>query len=260
MNNSCLPPHGPNRQRGFSLVELMIAAALGLLLIAVIGSVYLAGRQSFQDQDEASRLQENGRFMLDVIARVVHETGRTDYGPGNTVGIPPLYVPGAVEFPVIPAGAVALDASNGPDTLTVRFVSATQGEQDCLGNGTTGNVGAPVLVTQILALNGTDLRCTSTVGGGAPQIQPLASEIEDFQIQLGVDANNDGFVDTYLAPDTANAAISRSVRVCILARTADGVAPAPQQYVDCNGVAVNAGDRRIRRAFTRTIGLRNRLG
>lgn len=251
----------PHSQTGFSLVELMVAAALGLLLVAVIGNVYLAGRQSFRDQDEASRLQESGRFVLDIVSRVLHETGRTDFGPGNTVGIPPIYVPGLATFTIIPGGAVALDATNvGPDTITVRYLSANAGERDCLGNNIGGAIGAPRLVTQTLALNGTDLRCTVTIGAGAAQTQPLASEIEDFQIQLGIDNNNDGFVDEYDVPNAANAIISRSVSVCILARTADGMAPAPQQYVDCNGVVTNAGDRRIRRTFTKVIGLRNRLG
>lgn len=247
-------------QGGFSLVELMIAAAIGLLLVAVIGNVYLAGRQSFRDQDEASRLQESGRFVLDIVSRALHDVGRTDFGPANTAGVPPVYLPGNADFPVIPAGAVALNATDGPDTITVRYLSGTAGERDCLGNNTGGAVGAPVLVAQTLALNGTDLRCTVTVGAGAAQTQPLASDIEDFQIMLGIDNNNDGFVDEYAAPTAANAAISRSVSICILARTADGMAPAAQQYVDCNGAVVNAGDRRIRRAFTTVIGLRNRLG
>lgn len=250
----------PRMQGGFSLVELMVAAAIGLLLVAVIGNVYLAGRQSFRDQDEASRLQESGRFVLNIVSRALHDTGRTDFGPANTAGIPPVYLPGSADYPIIPAGAVALDATDGPDTITVRYLSANLGERDCLGNNTGGAVGAPVLVAQRLELNGTDLRCTVLNGAGAGQTQSLASEIEDFQIRLGIDNNNDGFVDEYAAPTTANAAISRSVSICILARTADGMAPAAQQYIDCNGAVVNAVDRRIRRVFTTVISLRNRLG
>lgn len=246
----------PRLQGGFSLVELMVAAAIGLLLVAVIGNVYLAGRQSFRDQDEASRLQESGRFVLNIVSRALHDTGRTDFGPANTAGVPPVYLVGSADFPIIPAGAVSLDATDGPDTITIRYLSGTAGERDCLGNNTGGAVGAPVLVAQTLQLNGTDLECA--VAGG--QTQPLASDIEDFQILLGIDNNNDGFVDEYDVPNAANAAISRSVSICILARTADGMAPAAQQYIDCNGAVVNAVDRRIRRAFTTVISLRNRLG
>jgi hypothetical protein len=196
---------------------------------------------------------------VDIISRIMHETARTDIGPDNNLA--PFYAlaPGA-------PGNVALNAADGagalPDTVTMRFVSATQGERDCLGTNINGTSAAPVLVTQTLALNGTELRCTSTIGGAAAQTQPLASEVEDFQVRMGVDNNNDNSIDQYLAPTTANAAVARAVSVCVLVRTADGMAPVPQQYVDCNGVVVNAdvNDRRIRRAFTKIIGLRNRLG
>lgn len=247
------------RQGGFSLVELMVAATLGLLLLAIIGNVYLAGRQSFRDQDESSRLQETGRFVADIISRVMHETGRTDIGPENT--LLPFYA-----LAQVAAGNVALDATDGagtlPDTITMRFVSASPNERDCLGANINGTPAAPILVTQTLALNGTDLRCTSVIGGAAAQTGPLASDVEDLQILMGVDNNNDNSIDQYLPPTTANAAVSRAVSICVLVRTANGMAPAPQQYVNCNGVVVNAaaGDLRIRRAFTKIIGLRNRLG
>jgi type IV pilus assembly protein PilW len=115
------------------------------------------------------------------------------------------------------------------------------------------------VVTQTLALNGTDLRCASSVGNA---VQPIASNVEDFQVTFGQDTNADGSVDLYVAPTTANAPNTIVARVCVLIRTAPGVSPGGQQYVDCNGAAVTAGaaDTRMRRAFTKVIGLRNRLG
>ncbi|MCA1925482.1 MAG: PilW family protein [Thiobacillus sp.] len=238
-------------QTGFSLVELMIAMAIGLLLIAVVGNVYLAGRQSFQDQDESARLQETGRFVLDVISRIVHEAGRADVAPDNTL----------LTFAGIPGAGMALDGMDGaggtPDTLTIRFASASLGEFDCLGSGTGGTAAAPVVVTQTLMLAGTSLGCTSSVGNVT---QPLAANVEDFQVTFGIDTNNDMSVDQYVAPTAANAPAARAVRVCVLVRTADGRAPDAQQYVDCNGNVIIAPDQRIRRAFIKVIGLRNRLG
>ncbi|MFN3715834.1 MAG: PilW family protein [Thiobacillus sp.] len=238
-------------QTGFSLVELMIAMVIGLLLIAVVGNVYLAGRQSFQDQNESARLQETGRFVLDVISRIVHEAGRADVAPDNTL----------LTFAGIPGAGMALDGVNGagaaPDTLTIRFASASPGEFDCLGAGIGGTAAAPVVVTQTMTLAGTDLRCTSSIGATT---QPLAANVEDFQVTFGIDTNNDMSVDRYVDPTAANAPAARAVRVCVLVSTADGRAPAAQQYIDCNGNVVIAPDRRIRRAFTKVIGLRNRLG
>jgi prepilin-type N-terminal cleavage/methylation domain len=242
-----------DRQRGFSLVEVMVAMVIGLLIMLTVGNVFLAGQRSSLDQSESARLQETGRFVLDTISRVVMNAGRADVGPDNTL----------LTFAAVAPGVLALDAANGagtaPDTLIVRFSSANNGEADCLGANTNGLPAAPAVVTQTLALAGTNLRCTSSVGNAT---QPIANDVEDFQVTFGQDTNADGSVDQYVAPTTANAPLTNVVRVCVLVRTATGVSPGGQQYVDCNGATVTAGaaDTRMRRAFTKVIGLRNRLG
>lgn len=258
MVNNMRKTRESRRQSGLSLIELMISVAIGLLLIAVIGNVYLAGRQSFRDQDESARLQETGRFVLDMISRVALEAGRADVAPDNAL---------QNFFLLTGGGVLALDGVNGAgvasDTLIIRFASASGGEVDCLGSGTGGSAAAPVVITQTLAFDGADreLQCTSSIGNAT---QPLASNVEDFQVTFGVDSNGavGGWnVDQYVDPTTANAQNALAVRVCVLVTTADGMAPAAQQYVDCNGApAIAIGDRRIRRAFTKVIGLRNRLG
>lgn len=243
---------GWRKQSGVSLVELMIAVTIGLILITVIANVYLAGRQSFRDQDESARLQETGRFVLDTISRVVLEAGRADVAPNNTV----------LTFARLPAAGLAIDGADGAgaaaDSLTIRFASATPGELDCLGTGTGGTAAAPVVVTQILAFDGVDNELVCSVNGGAAQ--PLASNVADFQVTFGVDTTGDGAVDQYVAPSAVNAPATLAVRMCILVTTADNMAPAAQSFVDCNGAVVVAADRRIRRAFSKVVSLRNRLG
>ena len=58
MNNSL------HKDRGLSLVELMVALAVGLFLMAGVLQIYLGSRQSFRVQESLSRLQENGTFAL----------------------------------------------------------------------------------------------------------------------------------------------------------------------------------------------------
>lgn len=256
MKSNYMKSFGERRkQSGVSLVELMIAVTIGLILIAVIGNVYLAGRQSFRDQDESARLQETGRFVLDTISRVVLDAGRADVAPDNALQ----------KFILFPGVGLALDGTDGaagaPDSLALQFISASAGEVDCLGGGTGGTAVAPLVVTQTLTFDGVDRELECSVNGGAAQ--PLASNVEDFQVTFGVDSDgaiNSWNVDQYLAPTTGNAPATMAVRVCVLVTTADNMVPAPQQFVGCNGALQLAGDRRIRRAFTKVIGLRNRLG
>jgi type IV pilus assembly protein PilW len=57
-------PGSRHRGRGFTLVELMVALAIGLLLAAGIGSLYLAVSRSGAFQDRLGWLHESGRFAV----------------------------------------------------------------------------------------------------------------------------------------------------------------------------------------------------
>lgn len=64
-----------NAQAGFGLVEFMIAMALGLILIGGVGYLYLGSRGAFRVTDNLSRIQENARFALDMMARDIRMAG-----------------------------------------------------------------------------------------------------------------------------------------------------------------------------------------
>jgi type IV pilus assembly protein PilW len=63
------------RERGITLVELMIALLLGLMLTGGIIQVFLANRTTYAFTDGLSRIQENARFALDHIARSARMAG-----------------------------------------------------------------------------------------------------------------------------------------------------------------------------------------
>jgi type IV pilus assembly protein PilW len=63
------------RQRGFSLVELMIAMTIGFIVLAGIGYLYVESRQAFRSMDNLSRMQESARYALEIIARDIRMAG-----------------------------------------------------------------------------------------------------------------------------------------------------------------------------------------
>ena len=63
------------KQRGVTLVELMIAITISSIVMLGIGSVYTSSKRSFKLQEEFSRLQENGRFAINYITRFVRGAG-----------------------------------------------------------------------------------------------------------------------------------------------------------------------------------------
>jgi len=68
------------RQQGITLVELLIGLGLGLLLSAIMGTMYVSSKVSFQTSGEVGRLQENLRFASHYIQRAVREASYTECG------------------------------------------------------------------------------------------------------------------------------------------------------------------------------------
>ncbi len=68
-------PRKLQRQAGFTLIEAMIAMAIGLFLTLGAVTVYTQGRASFQTTEGASRVQENMRFAFATIEPDVRLAG-----------------------------------------------------------------------------------------------------------------------------------------------------------------------------------------
>jgi type IV pilus assembly protein PilW len=78
IHSSRLPLAG--RQSGMTLIELMVALAIGAFLMIGAVTVFMQSRTTFRITESVSRLQENGRFVLDVLEpdiRMAHYWGLT---------------------------------------------------------------------------------------------------------------------------------------------------------------------------------------
>jgi len=64
-----------SRAAGFSLVEIMVALALSLLLLAGVIAIFMSSRASYETTNKFSRIQESGRFALDQILRDIRAAG-----------------------------------------------------------------------------------------------------------------------------------------------------------------------------------------
>ncbi|GBG12506.1 type IV pilus assembly protein PilW [Novimethylophilus kurashikiensis] len=61
--------------RGFSLIELMISLAIGMILMLAIGYIYVGGSRVFRELEATSRLQESARYVMERIGRDLRMTG-----------------------------------------------------------------------------------------------------------------------------------------------------------------------------------------
>lgn len=250
-----LSRNGRTGQLGFTLVELMIAITLGLVILLAVGSIYLGSRQTFRMQEENARLQETGRYALEVMGRSIRQAGFWNM-PINPVAT-------ATGFGGTPIAGVNA-ASPTPDTITVQY-DGLIGDRDCGGTVLAANA----IITEAYSVAGNNLRCDA--GAGA---QPLVADIEDIQILYGLMSTPTDPLQSAVQYTPALAAADQgrvvSARVCVQARSANNVNSAPQRFLNCAGAlgtatgaaafsTAAAGDLQLRRTFVATYNLRNRV-
>ncbi|HEU4851349.1 MAG TPA: PilW family protein [Telluria sp.] len=137
------------RQRGFTLAELMIAVALGLLIVAGMTTLFVNNNRAQAAVENASRQVENGRYAMQVLSSDLRNAGF--YGEFDPTVLPfPAAIPdpcstdmdavkAALKLPlqgVDNALPTALDClsglKSGTDILVVRHAgTCVIGAADC---------------------------------------------------------------------------------------------------------------------------------
>lgn len=218
------------RQRGLSLVELMVVVVLSLVVMLVTTSIYVSNKQTYRFLEQYSMIQENGRFAIYFLRENILQAGF----PRQVVN----------PFPTVPANN---------NTVTVQFRSTA----DCLGNNIAVVPPAQPVTTNTLSVVGGQLICTNAAGDTGE----LVDGIETMSVVYGEDTTNDGTANTYVARDNVvNWNNIVSVRVALLAVGEQNTLDVAQAITyNLNGVAYTAAnDRTPRRVFNTTIPLRNR--
>lgn len=232
------------QQKGFTLVELMVALLLGLILSGAALQLFLTNQRTFSLQQALSGLEEDGHMILRYIAADIRNAGR-----GNDVI-------GTVD------GIVQAQSSNGAsaasDTLVVNYLS----QWDCQGNdltqGGTEPEGRQTISTYYVS-NET-LFCSSDQSSGDTA---LLSGVESFQVLYGVDRTPDGTlaVTSYVnASELQSDDVIVAVRLGLLLRSAETNLPVPvvsESLQVLDESYSTAADQALRRVFTTTVQIRN---
>ena len=233
-------------QAGFSPIEMLVGLAIGLLLVMGVSEGVSRQRLNARVQEELSRIEDAGRFALYALGRSIRQAG---YRPnGSTRDTAPFAADDTFQTAAVigPGGSGAAPAS----TLRLRYQGLSDGTQtNCLGVASKANT----MQTEQWSLGQASLQCTA-----AGTTQPLVPSVEALTFTLGVDNDGDGNAELQLPPAAVpNWANVISVRVYLrLMSGEDGLIESPQAYEDADGRFVTPSDRRLRRAFTTTVSVR----
>ncbi|MDH3379421.1 MAG: PilW family protein [Gammaproteobacteria bacterium] len=61
--------------RGFTLIELMVAMVLGLIALGAVGLVFVNSNKNYNTQESLARLQENARLATQILTRDLRQAG-----------------------------------------------------------------------------------------------------------------------------------------------------------------------------------------
>ncbi|OEC38817.1 hypothetical protein A7D27_20585 [Pseudomonas sp. 1D4] len=256
------------RQRGLSLVELMIGLTLGLILLLGIIQVFISSKQTFATNDAMAKLQENGRFALEFITQSARQAGYTS--PGST-----LDRPFPVERTVCGVGnsgnnPCAVNGSgNGADVVGFTFEPPIidGAKRDCAGAVVPDNnlVVNTFYIIPADADNPTAaLGCKSfnrTTNAALSAGQRLIDGIDSLQVLYGITTGgNSQSVNQYVSADrVSNWGKVVAVRIAVLANSVDVLNPAPVQrnYYLLDAAPFSSNDGRARQVFTTTVQFKN---
>ncbi len=244
------------RQRGMSLVSLMIGTAIGLFLIGATLKLYLHTRDSFALQGVIAEVAETQRFAIDDLRRVLVMAGRgIRETEENRVG--------RRSFPPLGSGGLYSGGAGTADVVGVRFRRGP----GCRGYQNIAFPHPPVTVRFLVDGLG---RLVCEQNG---QRYVIAADVPYLKTLYGVDDDGDGYPNRYLTATEVNRLPAPaghrspwvkvvSLRLGIVARSGDplprGTRPDRATALDVLGDAWTPPDtERLYRVATTTVLLRN---
>ena len=279
-------------QYGFTLIELMVSLALGLIIMLAATQLFITNQLSFNLQRGMGNVQENGRFAIDYINSTVRSS---EYSSATTadeylnagVITDITQVPGLDDADFVSLNDETALGVGSSDQLVVRqWVSAEMTNfRDCEGNVVPTErfvVSRYFVDSDDTAGSTAALRCDAgfyaegdlTVTNYEDDGIVLLSTIDSFQVLIGVAATptppiGQRFPVRYMTVSTyaalpAPRPVITALRVGVLVRSSESTgesfgAPPNIQVLDTVVLGNDINDKRVHRLFTSTLALRNAI-
>jgi type IV pilus assembly protein PilW len=183
-------------QRGFTLLELMVATTIAVFLLGGLFATLQSTRQAYGNQSALAQLQDNERLALTLMADVIETAG---YYPDAVHNDPTVLMKATPPFAAAdqPFYGTANGVAPG-DTITVQFAAGAAGTDNALNClGQTNPLGAPaVFISKFSVNNSNQLICTYN----NVDYPLITSGVQNLQIMYGVQhaAGTPSCTDTYL--------------------------------------------------------------
>ena len=258
------------RGRGHTLIEFVIAVALGLVVTTGVVSLYATQRAAFDHASNALRIRDAGLTALTVVGQQLQMAGFVPADVAQYRAPAPLFGCSGGHPTGTDDSRLTCETLTGKsDGVAVRYVgdsvstwpSSTGQTTDCLGQAVMGS-SAALGDRGVPVVNRFYAKASSSTGepelycegnGKTGSAQPLVEGVERLRLRYWLAGATSAVDAAAVTADQWSTIVA--VDLCVLVRGA----PQGQRfrYVDCDGVSGVATDFRPRQAFWRRVALRN---
>ena len=166
------------RQRGMTLIEIMIALGISAILLTGLLQVFISSKQSYRVTEASARLQENGRFAVSFLTDDLRMAGYTGCYKG------------------LPANVESI--LNTPNNYNWDFSKALDGNEATGGGWTpaldASIAGLPLADTDVVIMRGLSNDGITLVSpysdSGQLFVDPAANNVQDGDILMVTDCLN----------------------------------------------------------------------
>ncbi|WP_158244282.1 PilW family protein [Trinickia dabaoshanensis] len=263
----------PGVQAGHMLLEWLIAAALGLTVLAGASSLYRAQRASFERAADAARMIEAGATALMLLGQQIQMAG---YAPAALPALRAPVTPGVfgcrssrlmVGSAADELGCIGDDTVRAnSDSIVVRYIDdavatwrGASGEPtDCLGQGVARRGEHAVIVNHFYVAQPPrrgepELYCAGNGGGRSPQ--PIVEGIDRIELGYWLQGAEEPVRAATVSLTPMQWAEVVAVELCVVSRGRRAVGTSG--FIGCDGQYVPIRDGRPRLSLSSRVLVRN---
>jgi type IV pilus assembly protein PilW len=209
------------QNRGFGLIELLIALALGLIVVLGVVQIFIAAKNTYVSQNTAAAMQEDARFVLSKMIQEIRMVGMfgclgtitdsSSAGDFNAAQVTPINWDNAN----LKLTLVTADIGSGGGTPTWTVVS------DCRNSATaytglrspaSGQIAFPI---RRLIYSFSNNQILMGTGSGNPAQQVLVNNVSAFTVMFGLASSATDVAASTYSTNPSDPARIRSVRLSL---------------------------------------------
>ncbi|MGY2439778.1 PilW family protein [Pseudomonas sp. SDO52101_S400] len=207
--------------QGFGLIEMLIALALGLIIVLGVVQTFLAAKNTYVSQNTSAAMQEDARFVLSKMTQELRMVGM--FGCLGTI----TDSSSSGDFNAAQITPISWDNTNLKLTLVTADVGGAGGTptwtvvSDCRNSSTaytgvrapaTGQIAFPI---RRLVYSFSNNQILMGTGSGTPTQQVLVSNVSAFTVLFGLASTATDVAASTYSSNPSDPARIRSVRLSL---------------------------------------------